>query len=714
MSIIQQIRDKAAWLVFGLIALSLVGFLLMDAFVGRSRLFGGSSSTVGTVDGEKLDLTQFQKQTAERENQYKAQGYPVNDVIQQNIKDEVWKGFVEDAIMERLYDQLGLNVGDKELNDMLVGPNAIADIKRSFTDPKTGMFNTQLAASTITQLRTVYIGNKKSDKSYEMAKNLFEDYIPRWIREREKDKYLSLISKSAYLPKWMIEKMNSDNSQIASVSFVNTPYATISDSSVKITDAEIDDYVSKHKDQYKQEESRSIAYVSFSAAPTAGDSANIRQQVINLKTEFATTNDMQAFLARNGSEIPFVDNYVAKSKIQVPNKDSIMALPKGAVFGPYLDAGNYVIAKKIDERLMPDSVRARHILVATVDPKSGQPVLEDSIAKKRIDSVKNLIDKGEKFDTLALKISDDEGSKIKGGDLGYFTPNQMVKEFNDFSFEGKKGDKKIVKTQFGYHYIEILDQKAFEPAYKVEYYGKKIETSTETDQNASGLANQFAGESRNAKSFDANLAKRNLQKLLAPNILPSDYSIQGLGVNRTLVKWIYEADLGDVSEPFSVGDKYVVVAVAEINKKGTMTAAKARSVVEPILRNKKKAEQIIKKIGTANTLQAVATATGQQVQKADSIGFMSPFIPNVGQEAKVVGAAFDKQLQGKQASPPIAGNGGVFVLKPENLSAKPYMAADIEQVRVGQLRVQESMVKTQAIEELKKTADIKDNRSKFF
>ena len=157
-----------------------------------------------------------------------------------------------------------------------------------------------------------------------------------------------------------------------------------------------------------------------------------------------------------------------------------------------------------------------------------------------------------------------------------------------------------------------------------------------------------------------------------------------------------------------------MVAVTEINKKGVMTAAKARATVEPILRNKKKAEQIIKKIGTANSLEAVATATGQAVQKADSLRFMSPYIPNIGQEGKVVGAAFDKQLQGKPASPAIAGNGGVFVIKPENLSAKANLAADIEQVRMGQLRVQESMVRSQAIEELKKTADIKDNRAKFF
>ncbi|MBS1597158.1 MAG: peptidylprolyl isomerase [Bacteroidetes bacterium] len=714
MSIIQQIRDKAAWLVFGLIALSLVGFLLMDAFVGRSRMFGGSSNTIGAVVGEKLDYVQFQKQTAEKEDQYKSQGYPVNDVIQQNIREEVWKGFVEDAIMERLYDKLGISVSDKELNDMLVGANAIPDIKRSFTDPKTGQYNEQLAVSTITQLRTIYAGNKKSDKSYEMSRKLFEEFIPQWTRARQKEKYLSLIAKSAYLPKWMIEKMNADNSQIASVSFVNTPYTTIPDSSIKITDAEIDNYVSQHKDQYKQEESRSIEYVSFSAAPTSGDSANIRQQVLNIKNEFVTTTDIQAFLARNASELPFNDAYLSKARITSPKKDSIIALAKGGVYGPYLDGGNYVLAKKVDEKSEPDSVRARHILVATADPRSGQPVLEDSLAKLKIDSIKNLIDKGQRFDSLAMKLSDDEGSKIKGGDLGYFTPNQMVKEFNDFCFDGKKGDKKIVKTQFGYHYIEILDQKGSSPVYKIEYYGKKIEVSQETDQNASGLANQFAGESRDRKSFDANVQKKNLQKLLAPEILPSDFSIQGLGSNRQLVRWIYDASIGDVSEPYSVGDKYVVVAVTEINKKGTMTTSKARPLVEPILRNKKKAEQIIKKIGNASSLEAVAAATGQALQKSDSLGFMSPYIPNIGQEGKVVGAAFDKQLQGKAASPAIAGNGGVFVIKPENISAKANLAADIEQVRAGQLRVLESMVRSQAIDELKKTADIKDNRAKFF
>jgi peptidyl-prolyl cis-trans isomerase D len=712
MSVIQQIRDKAAWLVFGLIALSLVGFLLMDAFVGRSRVFGGNSTTIGSVNGDKLDYVKFDRLVSDQEEVYKAKGYPVNDITQQNIKEGVWKQFVEESVLADVYKELGLDISDKELNDMLVGQNAIPEIRQSFTDPKTGIFDAQAAASTINQLRTIYKANRKTDKSYDEAKRFFEEGIPQIIKARQKEKYLALVANSVYVPKWMVEKMNADNSQVAAISYVDVPYSTIPDSSIKITDDEINEYVSQHKAQYKQEETRSIAYVLFNAAPTAGDSANILQQLLNLKSEFGGSKDGGAFIARNGSEIGFFDSYLAKSKIQVPKKDSIINLPVGGMYGPYLDGNNYVIAKKIDEKTLPDSVRARHILIATTDTKTGQPIMEDSVAKKRIDSIENLIDHGANFDSLASKLSDDQVSKIKGGDLGYFTQGQMVKEFDNFSFNGKKGEKKIVKTQFGYHYIEILDQKTFEPAYKIAYLAKKIEASAETDQNASGMANQFAGESRNQKAFDENIQKHNLQKLLAPDIRPIDYTIPGIGVSRQLVRWIFDSSPGDVSEPQNVGDKYLVAMLTDINHEGTMRAAKARPLVEPILRNKKKADEILKKIGNAPSLEAVAASTNQKVQQADSISFNSPYIPNLGQESKVVGSAFDQQIKGKTSSPPISGNGGVFLIKIQNWIAKTN-STDPEETRRNQQQIQQSMAQRQAIEVLQKTADVKDNRGKF-
>ena len=718
MSILQTIRDRAAWLVFGLIALSLIGFLLMDAFVGRSRLFGNRSTVVGTIDGQKIEYDEFERQISGQEERYKAQGYPVNDAMQQNIRDEVWRQMIEDALLSKDYTKLGLDVSDKEINDMLVGVDAIPDVKRAFTDPKTGIFDSQAAAAQINQLRSIYkAGPKKTgdNRQYEAAKSFFEESVPQIIKMRLREKYTSLLANSAYVPKWMIEKMNADNSQLAAISYVNTPYFTIPDSAAKITDGEIEDYVSQHKDQFKQEESRSIAYVTFDAAPNASDSAKLRQQLVDLSADFAKANDPQAFLARVGSELPYGDTYIGKSRIQVPSKDSIFALAKGSVYGPYLDGTNYTVAKLVDEKTMSDSVRARHILIATMDPQTQQPTMDDSTAKKKIDSIRNLIEKGgQKFDSVAAKLSDDPGSKTKGGDLGYFTADRMVKEFSDFAFNHKVGEKGIVKSQFGYHYIEVLDQKNFEPAYKVAYLSRKIETSPETDQAASGLASQFAGESRNAQAFDDNVQKDKLQRLNAPDVQPSEVSIPGLGPNRQLVRWIYDADLGNVSEPFAVGDKYVVALLTEINKAGTMSAAKARNVVEPILRNKKKAEQIMKKLGSPASLDAAATASGQQIMHADSVLFSSPYIANVGQEPKVIGFAFDKDLTGKPVSPLIPGNGGVYVIRVEKVSALSNPNADLQQQRFVQEQQQRQRISYGLLDALRKLATVEDDRGKFF
>jgi peptidyl-prolyl cis-trans isomerase D len=720
MSIIQQIRERAAWLVFGLIALSLVGFLLMDAFVGKSRIFGNSRSTVvGSVNGEKIEYNDFQKVVAAQEEQYKRSGYPMNEAMQQNVREGVWRQMIEESLLTKDENALGLEVTDKEINDMLVGSNPIQDIKRAFTDPKTGAFDAQAAAARINQMRQLWkAGPKKSgdNREYEAARGFFEESVPQIAKMRLREKYTTLLANSAYVPKWMLEKGNADNSQTASISYVNTPYFTVADSTVKIADNEIADYINTHKDQFHQEESRSIAYVVFDAAPNAADSANLRQQLTDMRADFAKAANVDAFLARMGSEQQYFDGYKGKSQIMVPNKDSIFALAKNEVFGPYLDAGSYVLAKKIDEKMLPDSVRARHILVSFTDLQTHQPKLDDSSAKKKIDSIENLLKGGASWDSVALKLSDDPGSKEKGGDLGYYASGTMVKNFNDFTFEGHKGDKKVVKTEIGYHYTEILDQKNIEPAYKVAYLSKKIEASNETDSRVSGLASQFSGENHSAKAFEEGVQKGNYQKLLAPDITPSEVTIPGLGASRSLVRWIYEGKVGDVSDPFPVGDKYVVAEITEINEEGLMSTAKARGIVEPQLRNKKKAEMIIKKLGTPASLEAAATAGGggASIQRADSVLFSSPMIPNAGQEPRVIGSAFNKALAGKAASQPIAGNTGVFVIKVENVSATSNANADLQQQRFMQEQGEKSNVMRSLIDGLRKQATIKDDRGKFY
>lgn len=701
MSIIQNIRDKAAWLVFIIIALSLLGFLLMDSVSGaRGRgIFGGNQTSLGSVNGQEIDYVEFQKRLQMQENQFQQQGYPINEMIRQNIQEQVWNQFIEENVLETEYKKLGLAVSGQEVNDILFGDNPPADFRQQFTN-ENGQYDVNKAKQAVDAL--------KKQKNDPMAKNFNEQYLPALANFRLREKYTALLANTYYIPKWMAEKTAAENNQIAAIKFVAVPYNTISDSlpEIKVTDQDITAYISKRKEEFKQEASRSISYVSFSAAPTNEDTAVVRTNLENLREEFRNSPDAAQFLTRYNSDVPYFDGYVLKSRLQVPNADIIRELPDGAVFGPYLDGGNFVVAKMLGKRSLPDSVKCRHILIST-------QTNTDSVAKARIDSIVGAIRGGASFASMATQFSEDPGSKETGGeyDFGSQQMGNLAKEFADFIFYGSTGEKKIVKTDFGYHYIEIINQKGFEQAYKVAYLSRPIMASQQTENTASGAANQFAGESRDAKSFDANATKQNLTKLIAQEIKANDIMVPGLGSSRQLVRWVNDASVGEVSEPFPIEDKYVVAVLTEINKEGLMSPAKARALVEFQVRNQKKAEVIKKKIGTANTLDAVATATQQSVLNADSVRFSSPFIPNIGQEPKVIGAAFNKAYQ-SAVSAPIAGNGGVFVLKTDAISAVPDAGLNADEQRKMMMQQMRQSAGFRAVDALRKAANVKDERSK--
>ena len=715
MSIIQSIRDKGAWIIIGLIALALIAFIVQDAFQNRS-MFGGNSTTLGVVNGTKIDAIQFEERYKRAEEIYRQQGYPMNDMMRSSIRESLWNDYVDEAIMKDRYEDLGIQVTDKELSDILYGENAPQDLRQQFTDPNTGQYDANAAYQQIQQLKK----NRNNPQYAAQYASFFEQYIPALAKNRQKEKYLSLLGMTVNVPKWLVEKTNADNSQKASISYVNIPFTTISDSAVKVTDAQIKEYVDKHSDEFQQEESRSIEYVMFDAGPTQADSASILSQVEAVKNEFATTNDISSFLIRNGSETPYTNTFELKSKLQSQQADTIAALEVGEVAGPFVENGNYVLVKMMEKRNLPDSVKVRHILVKTGE--GGRPTLADSTAKARIDSIANAIRGGANFNDMVVKYSDDQGSKDKGGeyDFAFSQYAGLSKEFADVAFYGVAGDKKTVKVDnqaySGYHYIEVVNQKKFEPAYKIAQFTKAILPSDETVQRQNGLASQFAGVSRSKKEFDENRKKNNYNALVATEIKPLDGMINGIGTSREVVKWVYSAKPGDVAEtPFQVEDKIVVPVLTRVYEKGTMPVEKARPQVESIIRNEQKGKLIADKIKSSNSLEAAAQANGQQVLKEDSLMFSSPFIPNVGQEPKVIGAAFNKSLVGK-VSPAIIGNGGVFMIRVDNQSAVTNPAGDVGQQQAEMIvNLRRAYMNPTMINEiLKKTVEIKDDRHKFF
>jgi len=709
MQIIQKIREKGAAIVIAVIALSLIGFILMDANLGSSRMSASGASKIGEINGTAVDSKEFQDKIKLIEDQY---GGRISGAQVYMVRQSAWDQLVAEKVLGAEFEKLGLIFSPKELSSIIFSNDAPQSLKQAFTDKTTGQYD-------IAKVQQWWQSAKKfKGEQREAIENQVVDPIKL---QSQYTKYSGLIAASAYYPTWMKEKETADGKAFANISYVSVPYNVINDSTIKVSDQDITDYVSKHKVQYTQDGGRQISYVAFNATPSAADTAKTLESVASLKNAFIADTNARTFVSRNMSAKDFNDIYILKSKLTMAQKDSVAALAVGGVYGPYLDGKDFELAKMVGNKVMPDSIKCRHILIGTSDRQTGQPTLSDSIAKQRIDSIELAIKNGANFDELESKYSTDQAAHQDKGvmtfDLATMqNKEQFAPEFGSFLLNENGETKKVVKTSFGWHYIEILEKKNFQPAYKIAYLAKEIVSSEETVNTASVNASKLSAEARNAKTLDAYIAKNGLQKIDVPTLVKeNDYQLGNLQDARQVVKWAFDAKEGDVSEPFSVGEQFVVAVVSKIQPEGLPDAKTIRPNVEFTIRNAKKAEQIKTKLTATPTLESAAAAYNVQVGTAgadSSLTFASGIINGIGQEPKLIGAAFNKAYQTK-ASEPIAGTNGVYVVKVNSVGTKPTDAA-VEKQSSDRARAIAQQMSYGWFDSLKKLASIKDKRSKIF
>jgi peptidyl-prolyl cis-trans isomerase D len=714
MQIIQNIRDKGSAIVIGVIAVSLVGFLLMDANSGGGKLFGGSKSTViGNVNGEEIEAADFSKRVTMVEEQ---SGTKTTGAESYRMRQNVWDQVVAEKIFISEIEKVGITFSPEEMSSILYSSEeAPQTLKQAFTDPQTGVYDVE-------KVKEWWKQAKKS-KDEDLRKLSAQVIDPMRITSLY-TKYNSMITGAAYYPAWMQEMEAAENTTFANITYASIPYNVISDSAVKVTDEDINAYVSKRKKLFKQEAGRVISYVSFNANPSLADTNKTRDAVAAMRTDFANDSSAKNFVARNVSTIPYYDGFVLKSKMQMAAKDSIAATGVGNVFGPYLDGGNYVLAKMMATRTMPDSIKCRHILIKIADAQTGN-VRPDSVARKLIDSIKAAIGGGADFNAMVIKYSDDGGSKETKGEYKFSSTSSLVDSFYRTVFYEPVGTKKIVKGEsggqqgyIGYHYIEVLEQWKLEPAYKVAYMAKDIIPSDETINNANIQATKLAGSARTLKQLDDYVAKNGLSKVSNPVVIKeNDYELGNLQSARDIVRWAFDAKQGEVSaEAFNLENQYVVAVLEKIQPEGTPDAKTARPMVEAEVRNRKKADEILKKITAGMTPEAAAALYNKTVQTAgadSTLTFGAFMIPGIGgSEPKLIGAAFNKENQTKPSAP-VAGTFGVYVVKVNSYGTKAAATAEeAEQKRTQRLQ----SMKQQAgawFNALKEQATIKDKHNTF-
>jgi peptidyl-prolyl cis-trans isomerase D len=694
------LRDRMGKIVAIVIGLSLFAFIATEAVKSGGSFFKDDNSELGSVGGDKIALEDFNQGVEQSSAQFKQQSgqSSLTPQITSYIQDNVWNQLVTKAIIEKEVDKLGLMVSPDETQSMTSGNNPSPQVIQAFTDPQTGKFDRNNVINVINSIR-----NMKDDNP---QKKQWNDFVTKLIESKLGEKYMSMVTNGLYVNSLDAKDAYEAKNKLVSFKYATLDYASIPDSKVTLTDADYSSYYDEHKNEFKnQQETRSINYVTFNASPSKEDSATIKDQISKLLPDFkASTNDSLFVQINSETKTPIV--YQHKGQLD-PKLDTVMfQASAGFVYGPYLSNGSYKLAKLVDSRVGPDSVKAKHILIS--------PVAGVAKALVTADSIKKIIESGKKtFADMAQTYSVDKGSAAKGGELGTFGRGAMVPVFEDAVFNGKKGEIKVVVSQFGVHIIQIEDQKGSSKVVKVAVIDKPLTASSKTQSIAYSKAQAFL-IALNKDNFDQEVKKSGLKLQTANDIPGVAASLAGLSEARDIVRWAYKSDKGTVSDQvFTSGDQYVVAQLTEIKPKGILALDLVKKQIRPAVMIQVKSKMLSDKFAAAtsgsSSIEQIAQKAGAKVTPVQNIVFANPVIPGSSAEYKVVGAVFGSQPN--KISKPIAGQQGVFVFTVNNfINPAPLANAVREKEQIQQALLQRSQG---LFEALKDKDNVKDNRAKL-
>ncbi len=707
MATLQKIRTQGGLLVAIVIGFALVAFILGDLFQSGSSMFTGGRTEVGSIKGETIQYPDYQRKVEELAEIYRSNTgqSQLDEETWVQVREQTWEAMVRERVMGDVYDNLGLTISQDEMFDMLQGNNIHPIVQQIFTNPNTGEFE---RSAVVNFIRNLEFGVSPEQRNYWL-------YLERQIlNERLQTKYNNLISKALYVTNDEAQYSLESRNRNVSFEYIALNYSLVADTAVKATDKELRDYYAANKDEFKEEKSRQIEYITYEVVPSSSDFSSAEKWINEIREDFSVATDNVQFVTSN-SDTGFDGTWYKQDNVPANLAGWIFEENAAVndVFGPYFENNSYKLAKLHASEMMPDSVEARHILLAV------NAAEEAMFAQALADSLKGLIDGGSDFATLARQYSTDTGSAINGGDLGWFGRGMMVKPFEEAAFNNKVNEVTVVPSQFGLHIVQTTRRGGLTRQVQVAILERTVTPSTLTYQSVYGQASKFVSENTTKEKFDAAVAAENLTKKQA-TLLENDRTIVGLETPRALIRAAFDAKTGailkniDGSPIFELGDNFVVATLVSASEGGPAPFESVKARVELAVEKKKKGEFLAEKIRKAaegkSDMYEIAAAAEGSVNIASNINFNSMTLPGLGTEPVVIGTV--TALEPGTISKPIIGNNAVFLAKVTNIEEGDETDVDGEKARL--LQALGFRASYQAYEALKGEVEVVDNRSKFF
>jgi peptidyl-prolyl cis-trans isomerase D len=375
------------------------------------------------------------------------------------------------------------------------------------------------------------------------------------------------------------------------------------------------------------------------------------------KTINPSDSDLEAFFKRNATR--YASAVPEERKVAyfafTPND-----LPGGVPQPTQQEIQAYFNAHQ-SEYSTPEQARSRHILIAV---PAGADAKTDAAAKAKAEGILKQIQGGANFADLAKKNSDDPGSKDKGGELPFAQRGTMVPEFDKAIFTQKIGDTQIVKSQFGYHIVQVEER---QPAHQ-----QAINEVLPTIQATLIRQNEAEAEENYAHTLTSEAIRNGLEKTAAAHhlqlVTTPAFNRQGviasLPDGSQLIAKAFDSKIGDPPQVAPTGEGYAVFQVTGINAAHAPNFADWKSHVLDDYRDEQlpallatKTQELADRARDLQDLAKAAKAVNATVKTSDLVG-PGDQVPELGQIGQVAPQLLDLPV-GVTSGPINAGRTGV-------------------------------------------------------
>ena len=697
MAVLEKIRVKLGVLITVLIAVALLSFIIDPGTLETTLSYFSSKYDVGKIDGKKVRYNEFQKEVDYYTNIYTLTtgSQSVSEDAMRAINESAWQNLISQWYVIPQMQKAGIRVGDDELVDLSQGKEISSVLAQDpiFLDAS-GNFSREKLLDFIHAIPTDGSGNLAA----------YWDFLEQNMTSQQYfTKYTSLLAASDILTPVELRRQIEENNTSSDVEFVLVPFGFQRDTTIKVSDKEIQDYYNSHKDSYRQNASRDVEFVAYEVVPSEADIKAAEDGINALFAEFSTTDNLKSFLSFN-SDTPLQEYYYKQGELasQYPEVDEF-AFSENPEVLPVFQKGNTFYAARVnDVKTMSDSAYVRHILLSFDDSELA-------------DSLINELNHGGDFSDLASRFSLDQNPSVANpGDIGWMTQTAMIPGMQDV-LAMRPGAVAKMETDYGLHIVTVTERTAPMEKVQLAILSKEALPSKETFQDFYAQANDLASRCEGKiENFEKITQEEDLPVIPANRVAESARQLSRYDDVREVIRWIYDdkTKVGDVSPIITVNnDIYFVVALKQIHEEGHTPLKEVSSSISYRLANEKRAEkvrnEVADKIAGLTDLNVIADTLGQTVSTKTGITFGS--MSGNSTEPAFIGAVAGAE-PGVIAGP-VAGNIGVYVLQVGNRETGSFYTEDDAKIKAAQV---ESYQINNLPAIFTERAKIVDNRARFF